>query len=93
MVFRHGSVFDIFEDDKVEPVGLLEGMFGQTDGVKKNNIKKNNNTDNRITKNNKLTLSKNNQSFSKKYIKVLDFDKDKKEEVSGNLKKIKVKYF
>ncbi|MBD1147524.1 sugar ABC transporter ATP-binding protein, partial [Pelagibacterales bacterium SAG-MED31] len=93
LVFRHGSVFDIFENEKVEPVGLLEGMFGQTEGVKKTNIKKDNNTDNKIIKNNKPTFSKDNQSFSKKYIKVLDFDKDKKEAVSVNLKKIKVKHF
>ena len=93
LVFRHGSVFDIFEDDKVEPAGLLEGMFGQTEGIKKTNIKKNINSDHSINKNNKLTISNDNQPTSKKYIKVLDFDKDKKEDVFGNLKKIKVKHF
>lgn len=93
LVFRHGSVFDIFEDDKVEPAGLLEGMFGQTEGIKKTNIKKNINPDHSINKNNKLTISNDNQPTSKKYIKVLDFDKDKKEDVFGNLKKIKVKHF
>ena len=93
LVFRHGSVFDIFEDDKVEPAGLLEGMFGQTEGIKKTNIKKNINSDHSINKNNKLTISNDNQPTSKKYIKVLDFDKDKKEDVFGNLKKNKVKHF
>jgi len=93
LVFRHGSVFDIFEDDKVEPAGLLEGMFGQTEGIKKTNIKKNINSDHSINKNNKQTISNDNQPTSKKYIKVLDFDKDKKEDVFGNLKKIKVKHF
>ena len=93
LVFRHGSVFDIFEDDKVEPAGLLEGMFGQTEGIKKTNIKKNTNSDHSINKNNKQTISNDNQPTSKKYIKVLDFDKDKKEDVFGNLKKIKVKHF
>jgi len=93
LVFRHGSVFDIFEDDKVEPAGLLEGMFGQTEGIKKTNIKKNINSDHSINKNNKLTISNDNQPTTKKYIKVLDFDKDKKEDVFGNLKKIKVKHF
>jgi len=29
IVFRHGSIFDTFADDDVEPVGILEGMFGQ----------------------------------------------------------------
>jgi len=93
LVFRHGSVFDIFEDDKVEPAGLLEGMFGQTEGIKKTNIKKNINSDHSINKNNKQTISNDNQPTSKKYIKVLDFDKDEKEDVFGNLKKIKVKHF
>ena len=93
LVFRHGSVFDIFEDDKVAPAGLLEGMFGQTEGIKKTNIKKNINSDHSINKNNKVIISNDNQPTSKKYIKVLDFDKDKKEDVFGNLKKIKVKHF
>ncbi len=29
-VFRNGSIFDEFVDDDVEPVGILEGMFGRT---------------------------------------------------------------
>ena len=92
LVFRHGSVFDIFEDDKVEPVGLLEGMFGQTEGIKKSNFKKSNSSD--ITKNNNEGLaSKNVQDNYKKTIRVLDFDKIQKEEILGSPKKIKVKHF
>lgn len=30
LVFRNGSIFDSFVDDDVEPVGILEGMFGRT---------------------------------------------------------------
>ena len=30
VVFRNGSIFDTFVDDEVEPVGILEGMFGRT---------------------------------------------------------------
>jgi ribose transport system ATP-binding protein len=30
VVFRHGSIFDTFVGDEVEPVGILEGMFGQS---------------------------------------------------------------
>jgi ribose transport system ATP-binding protein len=29
IVFRNGSIFDTFVDDEVEPVGILEGMFGR----------------------------------------------------------------
>ena len=29
VVFRGGSIFDTFVDDDVEPVGILEGMFGR----------------------------------------------------------------
>ena len=32
IVFRHGSVFDVFENEKVNPDTLLQGMFGQTKG-------------------------------------------------------------
>ena len=32
-VFRNGAIFDEFLDDDVEPVGILEGMFGQTRGL------------------------------------------------------------
>ncbi|MDG2403819.1 MAG: ATP-binding cassette domain-containing protein, partial [Paracoccaceae bacterium] len=35
LVFRNGSVFDEFVDDQVEPVGILEGMFGKTRGLGK----------------------------------------------------------
>lgn len=30
VVFRHGGIFDMFENEDVEPVGILEGMFGRT---------------------------------------------------------------
>jgi len=33
MVFRNGTVFDIFENEKVNADTLLEGMFGQTAGI------------------------------------------------------------
>ncbi len=33
LVFRNGSVFKTFVDAEVEPVGILEGMFGRIDGV------------------------------------------------------------
>ena len=33
VVFRHGTIFDIFENEKVNADTLLEGMFGQTAGI------------------------------------------------------------
>lgn len=32
LVFRNGAIFDEFTDAAVEPVGILEGMFGQVRG-------------------------------------------------------------
>ena len=32
IVFRHGSIFDTFTGEDIEPVGILEGMFGQPSG-------------------------------------------------------------
>ena len=34
IVFRNGSIFDTFVDDEIEPVGILEGMFGQPRGTR-----------------------------------------------------------
>ena len=44
IVFRHGSVFDIFENEKVNADTLLQGMFGQTQGIGSTSISKSNNT-------------------------------------------------
>ncbi len=32
IVFRHGSIFDSFSEDEIDPVRILEAMFGQTEG-------------------------------------------------------------
>ncbi len=32
VVFRHGSIFDSFIDDEIDPDRILEAMFGQTEG-------------------------------------------------------------
>jgi ribose transport system ATP-binding protein len=44
IVFRHGSIFDVFENEKVNANTLLEGMFGQTAGIGSTSISKSNNT-------------------------------------------------
>jgi ribose transport system ATP-binding protein len=32
VVFRHGSIFDSFSEDEIDPDRILEAMFGQTEG-------------------------------------------------------------
>ena len=93
LVFRHGGIFDIFENEKVEPVGLLEGMFGQTKGTKSSNIQRSRNTDDVELKNNTTTFKENLNSNSKKIIKIVDFDKEKKLKEESKNNKIKIKSF
>ena len=92
LVFRHGSVFDIFENEKVEPVGLLEGMFGQSKGTGSTNIRKPGNINNPES-NNVKTLKENISTVSEKIIKIVDFDKEKKLQKENVNKKIKIKSF
>jgi len=92
LVFRHGSVFDIFENEKVEPVGLLEGMFGQSKGTGSTNIRKPGNINNPES-NNVKTLKENVSTVSEKIIKIVDFDKEKKLQKENVNKKIKIKSF
>ena len=87
MVFRNGTVFDIFENEKVNADTLLEGMFGQTAGISETTISSKSNSPstpilNRSVKNSKIP--------EKKTVKVVDFDKENIEE---NKTKIKIKTF
>ena len=93
LVFRHGGIFDIFENEKVEPVGLLEGMFGQSKGTQTSNIQRSRNTDDVELKNNTATFKENLNSNSKKIIKIVDFDKEKKLKEESKNNKIKIKSF
>ena len=45
IVFRNGTVFDIFENEKINADTLLEGMFGQTAGIGETKISSLKNTD------------------------------------------------
>ncbi len=87
IVFRNGTIFDIFENEKINADTLLEGMFGQTAGVaetfisSKTNVQSSNSSikiDNKIKPINKI-------------IKVVDFDKEDKSKEKNN--KIKIKRF
>ncbi len=93
IVFRHGSVFDIFENEKVNADTLLQGMFGQTQGIGSTSISKSNNTS--ITKevNDTNGSLRNIEISDKKIIKIVDFDKEKKLKTKGIDKKIKIKSF
>ena len=93
IVFRHGSVFDIFENEKVNADTLLQGMFGQTQGIGSTSISKSNNTSISEKLNDTNTNLRNVDSSDKKIIKIVDFDKEKKLEEENIQKKIKVKYF
>ncbi len=93
IVFRHGSVFDIFENEQVNADTLLQGMFGQTQGVGSTSISKSNNKSISEKLNDNNTNLKNVDALDKKIIKVVDFDKEKKFKEENIQKKIKVKSF
>ena len=87
IVFRNGTVFDIFENEKVNADTLLEGMFGQTAGIGETFISSKANiqsTEPSKTINNKIKTNE-------KIIKVVDFDKENNSENKDN--KIKIKRF
>jgi len=93
VVFRHGTIFDIFENEKVNANTLLEGMFGQTAGVGSTSISKSSNTNISEKTSDNDTYVKNLDTPSKKIIKVVDFEKEKKSEDKNLDKKIKIKTF
>ena len=93
IVFRHGSVFDIFENEKVNADTLLQGMFGQTQGIGSTSISKSNNTSTAEKLNDTNTDLRNVDASDKKIIKIIDFDKEKKLSEEGKQKKIKVRSF
>ncbi len=87
IVFRNGTVFDIFENEKINADTLLEGMFGQTAGIGETKISSLKNTD---VNNKQVKFSENKNVAENKIIKVIDFEKDNNNE---NSKKIKIKTF
>ncbi len=93
IVFRHGSVFDIFENEKVNADTLLQGMFGQTQGIGSTSNIKSNNTSISEKLNDTNTNLRNADASDKKIIKIVDFDKEKKLKAENIQKKIKVKSF
>jgi len=93
IVFRNGSIFDVFENEKVNADTLLQGMFGQTQGIASTSISKSKNTSISEKVNDTNTNLSNVDASDKKIIKIVDFDKEKKLREEGIQKKIKVNYF
>ncbi|MBD1138992.1 sugar ABC transporter ATP-binding protein [Pelagibacterales bacterium SAG-MED46] len=86
MVFRNGTIFDIFENEKINADTLLEGMFGQTAGIGETTISSRSNVSTKI----KNKVDNNTKSKERNIVKVVNFD----EENNGrNNNKIKVKNF
>jgi len=83
MVFRNGTVFDIFENEKINADTLLEGMFGQTAGISETFLSGKSNLNSTATKKKSVT---NKKIENKKIVKVVDFEKE-------NKTKIKIKTF
>jgi len=93
IVFRHGTIFDIFENEKVNADTLLEGMFGQTAGIGTTTLSTTSNSLTPEINNSSEKFIKNAKTSNKKIIKVVDFDKENKSENNELTKKIKIKTF
>ena len=93
IVFRNGTIFDIFENEKVNSDTLLHGMFGQTAGIGSTSISKSNNMNVSKKTDDSDTYVRNLDTSNKKIINVVDFEKEKKSEDKNLDKKIKIKTF
>jgi len=93
IVFRNGTIFDIFESEKVNANTLLEGMFGQTAGIGSTSISQLSNGNISEKANNTDTYVRNVDTSNKKIIKIVDFDNEKKSKENNSSKKIKIKTF
>ena len=85
IVFRNGTVFDIFENEEINADTLLEGMFGQTAGISETLLSSKTDLNSNIIQNKQITNEKIDQ---KKIVKIVDFEKENK-----NKTKIKIKTF
>jgi len=93
IVFRNGTIFDIFENEKVNSDTLLHGMFGQTAGIGSTSISKSNNMNVSKKTDDTDTYVRNLDTSNKKIINVVYFEKEKKSEDKNLDKKIKIKTF
>jgi hypothetical protein len=87
MVFRNGTIFDIFENDKINADTLLKGMFGQTAGISQTTISNKSDLSSSPIQNKSIDTNKVKE---KKIIKIENFAK---ENTNNNKTKIKIKTF
>jgi len=87
IVFRNGTIFDIFENDRINADTLLKGMFGQTTGVSETTITSKSNLSSAPIQNKSIN---NNKTSEKKIIKVVNFDN---QNTNKDKTKIKIKTF
>ena len=87
MVFRNGTVFDIFENEKINADTLLEGMFGQTAGISETVLTSKSNYVSTPTENKSVIQKK---EINKKIVKVVDFEKENKNKIKIIILKMKL---
>ncbi len=107
IVFRDGSIFDEFVDDEVEPVGILEGMFGrarnssnvaprtaspQPGDLANEPAASSNDTSNKLDEPAGWHPHSPVRGDSVRHVKVMDFDQENTERRDQN-RKIKISYF
>lgn len=98
LVFRNGSIFDTFIDEDVEPVGILEGMFGQVrkqgsynPDINQEPVEHPDQSANRVETSEEINAYYRKASDIS-HIKVIDFDERDKRSMDGR-DKIKISYF
>ncbi|MFT5503214.1 MAG: ribose transport system ATP-binding protein [Gammaproteobacteria bacterium] len=98
LVFRNGSIFDTFIDEDVEPVAILEGMFGRVRDQRTSPVAESlSSTVASKSRHTKPIIDEKPDPFVRRgadisRIKIVDFDEQDKSSMDGR-DKIKVSYF
>jgi ribose transport system ATP-binding protein len=107
LVFRNGSIFDTFVDEDVEPVGILESMFGRVRNQSSRKVTETSNAKMDVEDLTSAEIAVPYQTITKadagpgssvrrgvdiSHIKIVDFDKQDEQSMDGR-DKIKVSYF
>ena len=102
VVFRNGSIFETFVDEDVDPVGILEGMFGRVRGGSRAQAPGGESGGNPASAMPMPSGQERPGEASLKlapltgdnvtYVKIVDFDKERKKSKRGH-DRIKVTYF
>jgi len=107
LVFRNGSIFDTFVDKDVEPVGILESMFGRVRNQSSRKVTESSHANLDVDDLTSAEIAVPYQTITKKdagsessvrrgadinHIKIVDFDEQDERSMDGR-DKIKVSYF